>query len=164
VLFSLWNNVADLLISLSNFRGSTIAQSLKQAQPLTTLTPGGGRAMTQAVSRRPLTAAARVSTRVNPVRFVVDTVARAQVFLQVLRFFTVNIIPPWAPHSRKLKKNSSFTHPFTHSFSSGDGQWARKSGRSSVRRQSQPHNQNTGVEPPEEISKFRGFLVSQRNL
>jgi hypothetical protein len=30
------------------------------------------------------------------------------------RFSPVNIIPPWAPHFRKLKKNSSFIHPFTH--------------------------------------------------
>jgi hypothetical protein len=34
-----------------------------------------GRAMAQAVSRRPLIAAARVRARVNPVGFVVDKVA-----------------------------------------------------------------------------------------
>jgi hypothetical protein len=39
------------------------------------------------------------------------------------------------------KKNSSFVH----SSSSGDGQKARKSGRSPVRRQSHPHNQNTRI-------------------
>jgi hypothetical protein len=98
-----------------------------------------GRAIAQAVSRRPLTAAARVRARVSPVVYVVDKVALGLVFLRVLRFSPVNIIPPWAPHFRKLKKNSSSTH----SFSSGDEQWARKSGRSSVRRQSHPHNQNT---------------------
>jgi hypothetical protein len=40
-----------------------------------------GRAMTQAVSRRPLAAAARVRALVNPVGFVVDKVALGQVFL-----------------------------------------------------------------------------------
>jgi hypothetical protein len=81
--------------------------------------------MAQAVSRRPLTVAARVHAQVNPVGFVVDKVALGQVFIRVLRFSSVNIVPPWAPRFRKLKKNSSFTHPFhpfTHSFSSGDEQ------------------------------------------
>jgi hypothetical protein len=68
--------------------------------------------MAQAVSRRPLTAAARFRAQVNSVGFVVDKVALGQVFLRVLRFRPVNIIPPWVPHFRKLKKNSSFTHPF----------------------------------------------------
>jgi hypothetical protein len=37
-----------------------------------------------------------------------------------------------------------YFHSFIHSFiSSGDGQQSRKSGRSPVRRQSHPHNQNT---------------------
>jgi hypothetical protein len=58
----------------------------------------------QAVSRWPLTAAAWVRAQVNPVEFVVDKVALGQVFLHVLRFSPVNIIPPWAPHFRKLKK------------------------------------------------------------
>jgi hypothetical protein len=60
--------------------------------------------MAQAVSRQPLTAAARVRAQVKPVGFVVDKVALGQVFLQVLRFSPVNIIPPSAPHFRKLKK------------------------------------------------------------
>jgi hypothetical protein len=55
--------------------------------------------MAQAVSRRPLTAAARVRTQVNPVGFVVDKVALVQVLLRVLRFSPVNIIPPWAHYS-----------------------------------------------------------------
>jgi hypothetical protein len=59
------------------------------------------------------------------------------------RSIPVNIIPPWAPHFRKLKKHISFIHSPLHSSSSGDGQKARKSGRSPVRRQSHPHNQNT---------------------
>jgi hypothetical protein len=67
-------------------------------------------AVAQAVSRRPLTAAARV----NLVGFVVNKVALGQVFLRVLRFFPVNIIPPWALLFRKLKK--------INSFSSGDEQ------------------------------------------
>jgi hypothetical protein len=90
-----------------------------------------------------LTAAARV----NPVGFVVDKVALGQVFLRVLRSSPVSIIPPWAPHFRKLKKKfiHSFIHSPLHSSSSEDGQKARKSGRSSVRRQSHPHNQNTTI-------------------
>jgi hypothetical protein len=52
-----------------------------------------GRAMAQAVSRRPPTAEARVRSRVN-VGFVVDKVALGQVFLRVLRFSPVNFIPP----------------------------------------------------------------------
>jgi hypothetical protein len=52
--------------------------------------------MAQAVSRRPLTAAAGVRAQVNPVGFVVDKVALGQVFLRVLRFSPVTIIPPWA--------------------------------------------------------------------
>jgi hypothetical protein len=63
-----------------------------------------GRAMAQAVIRRPLIAAAWVHTQVNPVGFVVEKVALGQVFLRVLRFFPVNIIPTWAPHSENFKK------------------------------------------------------------
>jgi hypothetical protein len=77
-----------------------------------------GRAMVHTVSRRPLTAAARVRTQVNPVRFVVDKVALGQVFLRVLRFRPVNIIPPWVPHFRELKKIVPslihFINSFTH--------------------------------------------------
>jgi hypothetical protein len=53
--------------------------------------------------------------RVNPEGFV-DKVALGQVFLRFLRFSPVNIIPPWAPLFRKLKKNffHLFIHPFTH--------------------------------------------------
>jgi hypothetical protein len=60
--------------------------------------------MSKAVSRRPLTAATWVRAQVNPVRFVVDKVALGQVFLRVSVFSPVNIIPPWAPLFRKLKK------------------------------------------------------------
>jgi hypothetical protein len=102
-----------------------------------------GRAMAQAVSRRPLTATAWVRAQVNPVGFVVDKAALGQVFLRVLRFCPVNIIPPWTPLSGKLKKYSNFIHSPLHSSSSGDGQNARKGGRSPVRRQTHLHNQNT---------------------
>jgi hypothetical protein len=51
--------------------------------------------MAEAVSRRPLTAAAWVRAQVNPVGFVVDKAALGQV--RVLRFSPVNIIPRWAP-------------------------------------------------------------------
>jgi hypothetical protein len=57
-----------------------------------------------ALSRQHLTAVAWVHTQVNPVGFVVDKVALGQVFLRVLRFSPVNIIPPWTPLFRKLKK------------------------------------------------------------
>jgi hypothetical protein len=50
--------------------------------------------MAQVVSRRPLTAEARVRARVNPWGFAVDKVALGQVSLRVLRFSPVNIIPP----------------------------------------------------------------------
>jgi hypothetical protein len=79
--------------------------------------------MVRAVSRRHLTAAARVRFQVNPVGFVVDKVALGQVFLRVLWFSPVNKIPPWAPLSRKFKKIvHSFTYSPLHSFFSGDGQ------------------------------------------
>jgi hypothetical protein len=71
--------------------------------------------MAQAVGRRPLTAAARVRAQVNLVGFVVDKVVVGQVFLRVLRFYPVNIIPPWATHFRKLQKNNSFILSFTPS-------------------------------------------------
>jgi hypothetical protein len=71
--------------------------------------------MAQAVRHRPLTAAAWVHTQVNPVRFVMDKVALGQVSLRVLRFFPVNIIPPWAPLFCKFKKIVySLIQPFTH--------------------------------------------------
>jgi hypothetical protein len=100
-----------------------------------------GRAMAQAVSHRPLTAAAWVRAQVNPVGFVVDKVALGQVFSRVILFSPVNIIPPWALLFRKLKK--LFFHSPLHSSSSADGQKSRKSGRSTVRRQSYTRNQNT---------------------
>jgi hypothetical protein len=65
--------------------------------------------MAQVVSRRPLTAAAWVRAQVNLVGFVVHKVALGQVFVRVLRFFPVSIIPLWAPLFKKLKRSSSFT-------------------------------------------------------
>jgi hypothetical protein len=50
--------------------------------------------MAQAVSRRPLTAEARVRERVSQCGLVVDEVPLGQVSLRV-RFATDNIIPPW---------------------------------------------------------------------
>jgi hypothetical protein len=50
-----------------------------------------GRAMAQAVSRRPSTAEGPGSVHVG---FVVDKMALGQVFLRVLRFSPVNFIPP----------------------------------------------------------------------
>jgi hypothetical protein len=53
-----------------------------------------GRAMAQAVSRRPLTAEAGFDPGSAHVRFVVDKVALGQVFPRALRFSPVNFIPP----------------------------------------------------------------------
>ena len=50
--------------------------------------------MAQAVSRRPLTADARVSAGSVRVGFMVDKVALGQVSLRVLRFSPVDFIPP----------------------------------------------------------------------
>jgi hypothetical protein len=50
--------------------------------------------MDQVVSQRPLTAEAQVHAGSIHVGFVVDKVALGYVFLRVLRFFPVNIIPP----------------------------------------------------------------------
>jgi hypothetical protein len=61
-----------------------------------------GRAMAQAVSRRPLNAEARVRPRFNLVEFVVDKAALGHVFLRVLRFSPVSIIPPSLSNSYHL--------------------------------------------------------------
>jgi hypothetical protein len=60
----------------------------------------------------------------------------------------------------KIKKNSSFIHSRLHSSSSRDGQKALKSGRSPVRRQSHPHNQNNhqDVEASAYVL-FQGYLL-----
>jgi hypothetical protein len=50
--------------------------------------------MTQAVSRQPVTGFAPRSIRVG---FMVDKVALGHVFVRVLRFSPVNIIPPSLP-------------------------------------------------------------------
>jgi hypothetical protein len=59
-----------------------------------------GRAMAQAVSRRPLTAFDPGSVYVG---FVVDKVALGQVFPRVLRFSPVNFIPPLLHYMEKRK-------------------------------------------------------------
>jgi hypothetical protein len=99
--------------------------------------------MAHAVSRRPLSAAAWVRAQANPVGFVVDKVSLGQVFLRVPRFSPVNIIPPRVHFSENSKKY--IFHSLLHSSSSWNGQKAPKSGRSPVRRQSHPHNQNTRI-------------------
>jgi hypothetical protein len=72
--------------------------------------------MAQVVSHQPHTVAAQVRAQVNPVGFVVDKVALGQVFLRVLRFSPVTIIPWWAPHYRKFRKIVlSLTHSLIHS-------------------------------------------------
>jgi hypothetical protein len=71
-----------------------------------------GRAMSQAVSRRPLTAPGSVH-----VGFVVDKVALGQVFPRVRRFFPVNFITPVLHYTVKWKmKCSSSSQGCTISF------------------------------------------------
>jgi hypothetical protein len=53
-----------------------------------------GRAMAQAVSRRPLTAEARVRSRASPCGICGGQSGTGQVFPRVLRFSPVNFIPP----------------------------------------------------------------------
>jgi hypothetical protein len=57
--------------------------------------------VTQAFSRRPLTAEARVRAEVFLVGFAVDKLALGQIFLRVLLFSSVIIIPP-VLHTRLL--------------------------------------------------------------
>jgi hypothetical protein len=68
--------------------------------------------MAQAVSRRPLTAAAQVRVQVNPVGFVVDKVALGQVFLRVL-WFSHQYHSTMGSNFPKIKKNTF--HSFTPS-------------------------------------------------
>jgi hypothetical protein len=44
---------------------------------------------------------------------IMDKAALGQAFLRILRFSPGNIIPPWAPHFRKLKKKT--VHSLIHS-------------------------------------------------
>jgi hypothetical protein len=56
-----------------------------------------GRAVAQAVNRRRLTTESRVAPGLIRVGFVVDKVALGHVFLRVLRFSPVSMIPPSFP-------------------------------------------------------------------
>jgi hypothetical protein len=68
---------------------------MMNTQPLRVLSyPRMGRAMAQAVSRRPLTAEARVLDLVNPCGICGGQSGTGTGFLRVLRFSPVNIIPP----------------------------------------------------------------------
>jgi hypothetical protein len=53
-----------------------------------------GRAMAQAVSHRPFTAGAWVRARVNPREICGGQSGTGTVFLRVIRFSPVNIVPP----------------------------------------------------------------------
>jgi hypothetical protein len=90
------------------------------------------RAVAQAVSHRLLTTEARVRAQVNPVGFVVDKWHWDRFFSDFFGF-------PLSIGSTFPKIKIKY---FVHSSSSGDEKKARKSGRSPVRRQSHPHNQN----------------------
>jgi hypothetical protein len=63
-----------------------------------------GRAVAKAVSRWPLTADARVRSRVSPYDFVVDKVALTEVLLRALRFSPVSSIPLVLHYTEKRKK------------------------------------------------------------
>ena len=63
------------------------------------VTTQSGRAMAQAVSRRPL-----IDPESVHVGFLVNKVALGQVFLRVLRFSPVNFIPPVLHYKEKQKK------------------------------------------------------------
>jgi hypothetical protein len=54
-----------------------------------------GRAMAQAVSRRPLAAEARFAPGSVHAEIVVGKIVLGQVLLRVVRYFPVNVIPLW---------------------------------------------------------------------
>jgi hypothetical protein len=54
-----------------------------------------GRAISQAISRRPLTAETRVHARVSSCGICGGQIVTGTGFLRVLRFSLVNVIPPW---------------------------------------------------------------------
>jgi hypothetical protein len=72
--------------------------------------------MAQAVSRRPLTAVARVCSQVNPVGFVVDKVATWAGFSSHSSVFPCQYHSTVGSTFAKIKKNSSFIHSFIHPF------------------------------------------------
>jgi hypothetical protein len=63
--------------------------------------------MGQAVRRKTLTAEARVRLQTTPCEIVVDTVAQGQMYLIVLLFFPVIIIPPMPSTHLSLNTPSS---------------------------------------------------------
>jgi hypothetical protein len=66
--------------------------------------------MAQAVSRRPLTAQARVRSRVGPCGICGRQGALGQVFSRVLRFSPVSFIPPVLHYKEKRKKKTDHLH------------------------------------------------------
>jgi hypothetical protein len=79
-MFSILHRSGLLRCSDSEFIGNHLA--------------GRCRAMAQAVSQRLLTAEDRVHNRSVHIGFVVDNMTLGQVFLRVLRFYPVSIMPP----------------------------------------------------------------------
>jgi hypothetical protein len=69
--------------------------------------------MVQAISRRPLTAEARVPSRVY-MGFVVDKVTLGQDFPRLFRFSPVSFIPQVFHYTEKRKKNSQLHHRVAH--------------------------------------------------
>jgi hypothetical protein len=88
-------------------------------------------AMAQAVLRRPFTAAAWVRAQVNPV----GQSGNGTGFSPTSSVFPCQCHFTVGSTFQKIrKKKGSFIHSLLHLSSSGDGQKARKSGRSPVRR------------------------------
>jgi hypothetical protein len=74
------------------------------------LSYGNGRAMAQTVSRRLLTAEARVGPGSVHVGFVLDKVALGQVFPRVLWFSPVSFIPPLLHYLEKTEETNHLHH------------------------------------------------------
>jgi hypothetical protein len=85
-----------------------IQSTASQTSPLKSIaTLSSGRAMAQAVSRRPLTAEARVWSRVNPCGICGGQSGTRKGFSpRVLRFSPLNFIPPVLHYTEKQKKKN----------------------------------------------------------
>jgi hypothetical protein len=101
----LWLELPQIVILMTRERGTsskTVYYFMLEtaALPSLILTALIVCAMAQAVSRRPLTAEARVRSQVRA-EFLLDKVALGQVFPRVLLFSPVNFIPPVLRYTKK---------------------------------------------------------------